>query len=143
MRKIILIFAMCFALIGSAYAQQTVTGTVTGDDGAGIPGVSIIQKGTSHGTITNVDGAYTISVPGDVSLVYSFVGMTNVEEQVSNRSVIDVTLVVDAIGIDEVVVTALGIKREVKALGYAMTEVDGAEIAQTNTINPVLALQGK
>ncbi|MDB4581641.1 TonB-dependent receptor [Draconibacterium sp.] len=143
MRKIILIFAMCFSLLGSAYAQQLVTGTVIDEDGVGIPGVSIVQKGTSQGTITNVDGEYTINVPSEATLVFTFVGMKNVEEQVSNRTVIDVTLTVDAIGIDEVVVTALGIKREVKALGYAMTEVDGAEIASANTISPVLALQGK
>lgn len=143
MRRILLIFVMCFTLIGSAFAQQLVTGKVIGDDGAGIPGVSIVQKGTTFGTITNVDGEYSLNVPGDVTLVFSFVGMKNVEEQVSNRSIINVTMAVDAIGIDEVVVTALGIKREAKALGYAMTEVTGAEIAETNTISPVLALQGK
>jgi iron complex outermembrane receptor protein len=143
MRKILLIFVMCFTLIGSAFAQQAVTGKVIGDDGAGIPGVSIVQKGTTYGTITNVDGEYSLNVPGDVTIVFSFVGMKNVEEQVSNRSIINVTMEVDAIGIDEVVVTALGIKRESKALGYAMTEVAGAEIAQTNTISPVLGLQGK
>ncbi|WP_167615098.1 SusC/RagA family TonB-linked outer membrane protein [Maribellus sediminis] len=143
MQKIFLILVMCFALLGSAYAQQNVTGKVTDEDGAAIPGVSIIQKGTSHGTITDVDGNYTINVPGDATLVFTFVGMSNVEEQVSNRSVIDVNMKVDAIGIDEVVVTALGIKREAKALGYAMTEVGGDEIVQANTVSPVLALQGK
>ena len=61
MRKILLIFAMCFALLGSAYAQQTVTGTVTGDDGLGIPGASVVQKGTTNGTITNMDGNYYLS----------------------------------------------------------------------------------
>uniref|UniRef100_UPI0032168015 SusC/RagA family TonB-linked outer membrane protein n=1 Tax=uncultured Draconibacterium sp. TaxID=1573823 RepID=UPI0032168015 len=143
MRKIFLILGMCFALLGSAIAQQTITGTVIDEDGAGIPGVSIIQKGTSKGTITNLDGNYSLTAPSDAVLMYSFVGMTTVEEQVGSRSVIDVTLKADAIGIDEVVVTALGIKREAKALGYAMTEVDGAEIASVNTVSPVLALQGK
>ncbi|MCY1723277.1 SusC/RagA family TonB-linked outer membrane protein [Prolixibacteraceae bacterium Z1-6] len=143
MRKIFLILGMCFALLSSAYAQQKVTGTVTDEDGAGIPGVSIIQKGTSRGTITNIDGEYSIDVPGEATLVFEFVGMKDVEEQVTNRSVIDVTMVVDAVGIDEVVVTALGIKREVKALGYAMTEVKGEDIVSANTVNPVLALQGK
>ena len=83
MRKILLIFAMCFALLGSAYAQQTVTGTVTGDDGLGIPGASVVQKGTTNGTITNMDGNYSISVPSDAVLVFSFVGMTTVEETVT------------------------------------------------------------
>jgi len=143
MQKILLIFGLCFALLSSAYAQQNVTGKVTDQDGAGIPGVSIIEKGTSHGTITNIDGEYSINVPADATLLFSFVGMKNVEEMVNNRSVIDVTMEVDEVGIDEVVVTALGMKREVKALGYAMTEVDGQEIASVNTVSPVLALQGK
>ncbi len=143
MRKILLILGMCFALLSSAEAQQKVTGKVIDEDGAGIPGVSIVEKGTTHGTITNIDGDYTIDVPGDATLLFTFVGMTNLEEPVGNRSVIDVTMKVDAIGIDEVVVTALGIKREVKALGYAMTEVKGDEIASVNTVNPVQALQGK
>lgn len=143
MQKLFLFLGVYFALLGSAYAQQTVTGKVTDGDGIGIPGVSIVQKGTSQGTITDIDGEYTISVPGDVTLLFTFVGMKNVEEQVANRSVIDVTMEVDEIGIDEVVVTALGIKREAKALGYAMTEVDGDEIASVNTISPVQALQGK
>jgi iron complex outermembrane receptor protein len=143
MRKILLIFAMCFTLIGSAYAQQTVTGKVTGDDGIGIPGVTVIQKGTSNGTITNIDGDYTVSVPGDAVLIYSFVGMTTQEIQVGGRSTIDVTLETSTIGIDEVVVTALGIQREAKALGYAATKVAGEELVQANTVNPVSALQGK
>ncbi|MCF6356656.1 MAG: carboxypeptidase-like regulatory domain-containing protein, partial [Draconibacterium sp.] len=116
MRKIILIFAMCFALLSSAYAQQTVTGTVTGDDGLGIPGVSVVQKGTSNGTITDIDGNYTISVPSDAALLFSFVGMTTIEETIDGRTNISVELVSSTIGLDEVVVTALGIKKETKAL---------------------------
>ncbi len=129
--------------MSTAKAQQLVTGLVTDEEGAGIPGVSIIQKGTTHGSITNAEGYYSLSVPEEAVLIFTFIGMRNVEEEVAGRSVIDVTMVVDAIGIDEVVVTALGIKREEKALGYAMTEVSGEDIAQANTVNPVQALQGK
>jgi len=143
MRKILLIFAMCFALLSSAYAQQTVSGTVTDEDGIGIPGASIIQKGTSNGTITNVDGNYTFSVPADATIVISFVGMTKVEELVDGRSQIDVTLTTDAIGIDEVVVTALGIKRAEKSLGFAAQSVKGEEIAQSTETNAFNALKGK
>ena len=143
MRKFLVFIVMCFALVGSAAAQQLVTGTVSDEDGVGMPGVTIIQKGTANGSITNADGFYSFSVPEDAVLVFTFIGMVNVEEQVAGRTVIDVTMVVDAIGIDEVVVTALGIKREEKALGYAMTKVSGEEVVQANTINPVLALQGK
>ena len=144
MRKVFFILAMCFGLAVSANAQQKVTGNVTGDDGADIPGVTILEKGTNNGTITDVDGNFTLSVSsGNSVLVFSFVGMKTVEELLNNRSTVNVTMSADAIGIDEVVVTALGIKREAKKLGYAMTEVDGKEVAELNTVNPVQALQGK
>ncbi|HSH20520.1 MAG TPA: carboxypeptidase-like regulatory domain-containing protein, partial [Draconibacterium sp.] len=143
MRKILLIFLMCFALMSSAYAQNKVTGNVTDEDGLGIPGVTVLQKGTGNGTITNIDGVYTIDVPNDAVLVFSFVGMSAKEESVNGRSTINVTLASSTIGIDEVVVTALGIEREAKALGYAATKVMGQELVQANTISPVAALQGK
>lgn len=134
---------MCFALLSSAYAQQRVTGTVTDEDGIGIPGASIIQKGTSNGTITNVDGNYTLSVPSDATIVISFVGMTKVEEPVSGRAEINVQLTTDAIGIDEVVVTALGIKRSEKSLGFSSQSVKGAEIEQSSETNAFNSLKGK
>ncbi|WP_163325927.1 SusC/RagA family TonB-linked outer membrane protein [Draconibacterium mangrovi] len=143
MRKIFLILGMCFALLGSAYAQQTVTGTVTGDDGLGIPGVSVVQQGTGNGTSTDIDGHYTISVPGDAVLIFSFVGMKTIEEAVNNRSSIDITLVTDAVGLDEVVVTALGIQRDKKSLGYAMQEIGGTELVDAREPNLANTLSGK
>lgn len=143
MRKILLIYAMCFALLGSAYAQQTVTGTVTGDDGISLPGVSIVQQGTINGTVTDVDGKYSISVPSDATLLFSFVGMEKKEVSVNGRSVIDVTLTSSAIGINEVVVTALGISKEKKALGYAVSNVGAVELTKTASTNVGSALYGK
>ncbi len=144
MRKVFLTLTMCIALIGSAFAQHTVTGTVTDEEGVSMPGVTVLEKGTSNGTITNVDGNYTLEVDSEnATLMFSFVGMKTVEEAVDGRSSIDVTMVVDAVGIDEVVVTALGVERETKKLGYAMTEVEGQDIADLNTVNTVDALQGK
>lgn len=144
MRKILLIFAMCFSLLGGAYAQQKVTGTVTGDDGLGIPGATVLERGTSNGTITNIDGEYTITVSsGDATLVFSFVGMTTVEEPVNNRPTIDVQMKADAIGIDEVVVTALGITRERKSLGYAMQKIEGDMLVEARESNVANALSGK
>lgn len=144
MRKILLIFTMCIALIGSAFAQQPVTGTVTGDDGQGIPGVTVLEKGTSNGTITNMDGGYSIRISrNDAVLVFSFVGMTTVEEAVNNRSAINVSLVTDAIGLDEVVVTALGISRERKSLGFAMQELKGDVLVEAREANIANALSGK
>lgn len=143
MRKILSIFTICFALLGSAYAQQTVTGTVVDDNGAGIPGVSIIQVGTTNGTITNLDGVYTITVPSDAVLSFSFVGMTTVDEPINGRTTIDVTMTMSAIGLDEVVVTALGIQREAKTLTYASQTVDGDELVNTKDLNFMNALSGK
>jgi iron complex outermembrane receptor protein len=144
MRKILLTLTMCFALIAGAMAQHAVTGTVTDAEGVGIPGATVIEKGTANGTISNVDGNFSLNVSsGNSVLVFSFVGMSTIEEPLNNRSSVNVTMTIDAIGLDEVVVTALGIKRETKQLGYAMTEVSGEDIARVNTVNPVQALQGK
>lgn len=140
MRKILLIFAMCFALIGSAMAQQSVTGTVTDEgDGLGIPGVSVIEKGTSNGTVTDVDGKYSLIVPADAVLVFSFVGLSTVGEEVNGRSVIDVIMTATTVGIDEVMVTALGVRKEAKALGYAVSKVGTDRILASGT--PSNALQ--
>ncbi|NQU32048.1 MAG: TonB-dependent receptor plug domain-containing protein, partial [Bacteroidetes bacterium] len=143
MRKILLVFVMCFALLGSAYAQQTVTGTVTGDDGLTLPGVTVVQKGTSNGTITNVNGGYSLSVPSDAVIVFSFVGMETTEEAVDGRSTIDVTLATSAIGLDEVVVTALGIRRDKKSLTYASQQVSGEELMKAKGVNFMDAMSGK
>ena len=143
MRKILIILTMCMAFIASGYAQVAVTGTVTGDDGVGIPGVSVIQKGTTNGTITDIDGTYSVGVPSDAILVYTFVGLQKVEESVDGRSVIDVTMQEAQIGLEEVVVTALGISKEKKSLGYAVTEVGADEINLVKDHNPANSLVGK
>ncbi|MBL7968799.1 MAG: SusC/RagA family TonB-linked outer membrane protein [Prolixibacteraceae bacterium] len=144
MRKVLLLTVMCLALIGSALAQQKVTGNVTGDDGSGIPGVTVFEVGTSNGVLTDYDGNYSIQVKNSNAILrFTFVGMKMQEVAVSGKSAINVKLESENIGIDEVVVTALGIKREAIKLGYAMTEVKGADLKQANTINPVQALQGK
>jgi len=143
MRKILFVFAMCFGLLSSAMAQQTVTGVVTGDDGLTLPGVSVVQKGTSNGTITDIEGKYSISVPGDAVLMFSFVGMEAAEEAVNGRTTINLTLVTSAIGLDEVVVTALGIKRDKKTLTYASQQVDGEELMKAKGVNFMDAMNGK
>lgn len=124
--------------------DKIVTGTVTSaDDGLGIPGVSVVVKGTTVGTSTSIDGKYRISVPSNGKvLVFSFVGMDPAERAV-NSNVIDVVMTTDTKQIDEVIVTALGIKRETKALGFAASEVKGDKIAQASAVNPVAALQGQ
>lgn len=131
--------------VGNQQQKVTITGKITDDKGDPLPGVNVIEKNNpGHGVITGIDGSYTIVVDSqDDVLIFSFIGFDTQEINVANRTVIDITLVEEVTGLDEVVVTALGMKREVKKLGFAMTEVDGEDIAAVNTVNPVDALQGK
>lgn len=139
----ILVFIL-FVCSGAVFSQSvTVTGTVTGSDGVPLPGVTVMVKGTSTGTSTDFDGNYSLAAPSDGVLVFSYVGFTTQEVSVAGRANVSVSLMEDTQQLDEVVVTALGIKRETKKLGYAMTEVKGEELAKTNTVNPVQALQGQ
>ena len=124
--------------------QQTenCTGIVKDGTGETVIGATVLIKGTTTGTITDFDGKFDIpNVAKGSTIQISFIGYQTVEI-VWNGQPINVTLKEDAKALDEVVVTALGMKRETKALGYAMTELKGDEL-NTNTINPISALQGK
>ncbi|WP_282014295.1 SusC/RagA family TonB-linked outer membrane protein [Marinifilum flexuosum] len=123
--------------------QKTVTGTVTEESGMSLPGVSVVVKGTTVGTVTDVDGKFQIAVDESSVLVFSFVGMTTLEITVGSQSVIDVVMAADALQVDEVVVTALGIKREKKALGYAVQDVKADDLTKAGDGDLVSSLQGK
>jgi TonB-linked SusC/RagA family outer membrane protein len=124
---------------------RRITGKITsGDDGTDIPGASVIIKGTTTGTNTDSDGQYSISVPDDnTTLVFSFVGMQSQEVLVGRRSVIDITLSSDSKQLQEVVITAQGIVREKKALGYAVTSLDKKMIEDRPQADVGRILQGK
>ena len=125
--------------------SREITGTVTGaDDGAPLPGVSVSVKGTSIGTITDMNGIYSLGVPqNSEALMFSFVGMATQEVTVDNQSEINVILESTSMELDEVIVTALGVSREKKSLGYAVQEVDGEAVNKVKTGNLVNALSGK
>ena len=146
MKKITLIFTYLLFMVGLVQAQtKIITGTVTSrEDGVGIPGASISVKGTTTGTISDIDGNYSLKVPDDaVALVFSFVGMQMLEVEIAGRSVVDAAMESENIAVDEVVVTALGISREKKALGYAVQEVSGDELTKAKDPNIVNSLSGK
>ena len=125
-------------------ADQNVRGKVTDDQGAGLPGVSILVKGTQQGTTTDAEGNFTINVPGASSvLVFSFVGYKPQEVTVGNSSNLAIKLEVDTKSLNEVVVTALGIKKDVKAVGYSVSKVDGAAFTKTRETNVAASLAGK
>lgn len=125
-------------------AEIPVSGTVTDDSGAALPGVSILVKGTSIGTATDASGHYTISVNSATDvLIFSFIGFTTKEVSVGSRSVIDITMEEDAVKLSEVVVTALGIERQSKTLTYAVQEIEGDQLTKARDANLMNTLNGK
>jgi TonB-linked SusC/RagA family outer membrane protein len=124
---------------------RTITGTVTNaDDGSTIPGVSVVVKGTTYGTTTDLDGKYSLSVPEDAtSLIFSFVGMKTTEMSIGGGNVINVVMEPEATSIEGVVVTALGISREKKSLGYATQEIAGDDLNTVKGDNFINNLSGK
>jgi len=142
MLKFLIILVMCLGLLSTVHAQQSVNGKVSGEDGTRIAGVLVLQEGTNNGTITNEDGNYTITVPPDVTLLFSFVGMETTKEVLNGRTVINVTLSVNEIGI-EAVVTALGIVREKKSLSYTQQTIHGEELVKSKDISFINSINGK
>lgn len=139
-------FSMIAALflMSQAWAQNvTVSGVVSSEDASPLIGVTVLVKGSTTGTITDVDGSYTINVPSaDATLLFTYTGFEPKEVAIDGQTTINVSMS-EGVNLDEVVVTALGISREKKALGYAIQEVDGDELAGTRETNMVNALQGK
>ncbi|MGG8497578.1 SusC/RagA family TonB-linked outer membrane protein [Tenacibaculum sp. TC6] len=142
--KILLLFCFSFLLVQLVLGQEkTIIGVVTSkSDGGPLPGVGVIIKGTLRGTETDFDGKYEIKTSvGDV-LLFTYVGMKTQSVIVSNQNTINVVLEDDNV-LDEVVVTALGIKKEKKALTYSAQEVNGDELTKVKQTNPVNSLSGK
>ncbi len=148
MKKLFLLIVLfVFAGVSALYAQtRVITGTVTSAvEGEGpIPGVTVQVKGTTIGTTTDINGKYTLTVPQSATtLIFSYIGMKKQEVEIAGRSVIDVVLESDVIGLQEVVVTSLGISRERKSLGYSVQDVTGDEIAKAKETNVINSLQGR
>lgn len=127
------------------YAQTSVSGTITsGEDSSPIPGVNVLVKGTSSGTISDVDGKYTLDVPStDATLVFSFVGYITQEIALNGKTSLDISLPTDATTLSEIVVTALGIEKDKSKLGYAVQEVKGEDLVKARDPNPMNNLAGK
>ncbi|WP_394675453.1 SusC/RagA family TonB-linked outer membrane protein [uncultured Sphingobacterium sp.] len=134
--------AICTLFSASAlYAQQTITGTVKDANGP-ISGVTVAVKGTTRATQTTVNGSFNIQAAQGETIRITRVGYTPQEILVGTNTKISITLSENASALDEVVVTGLGESRERRQLGYAMTQISGEDIAKTNAINPIAALQG-
>lgn len=136
-----LVIAMTFSL--GSYAQSSVTGTVTGEDGIGIPGVSIVVEGTTQGTITDIDGKYTLTVPEETSkLTFSYIGMLTQTIEVAGKTTIDVVLNADVIGVDEVVVVGYGTRTKEELTG-AVSTVTAEKLETSAETSVVSRLQGQ
>ena len=122
-----------------------ITGKVTSaDDGSPLPGVTIVVKGTTIGTVTNYNGDYEIGIPKNANILnFSFVVMKTQEVAVEGRSVIDLQMTSDALNLDEIVVTAMGIPRDKKSLGYSMQEISSEDVSRSNNPNLLTSLSGK
>ena len=134
-RQVLLLLFSLFAIVGFAQ-QRTVTGTVvSAEDGLPVIGASIHVKGSSQGATTDLDGKYSIKVNENASLTFSYVGMQPKTVQVGNQSVINVTLTSSSTQLDEVVVTAMGIREEKKKLNFAVQSLNKGKL-------PVYKYQG-
>jgi TonB-linked SusC/RagA family outer membrane protein len=144
MKKFLLLcFSFGFAL--SVWAQdRVVTGRVTSkEDGSPLPGVNVVVKGTTNGSVTDADGKFSLTVAGNGSLVFSFIGLKTEEIEIGDRSVVDIQLGLDITQLSEVVVTGLGIQKEKKALGYAVSTVSSDLINQRAEGDVMRVLSGK
>lgn len=143
-RKSLLILLGVLTCHFISFAQTTIRGKVTDDNKIGIPGASVMVKGGSTGASTNSDGTYSITVPaGATTLVFTSLGFAASEVLIGGKTQIDVQLLSSNKNLDEVVVTALGIKRSEKSIGYAAQKVNGDNLTLTKEPNLISALAGK
>jgi len=146
MKKLTIFLAFLLFVGFQATAQMQITGTVTGaEDGLSIPGVSVVVKGNATiGTTTDIDGKYSLTVPSSAEVLeFSFVGMKKTEVAINGQSVIDVKMEADVLEMEQVVVTAFGIKREKREVAYQTERVTGEELLQASPDRAASALAGK
>lgn len=147
MRNILLVlsfFLSVLPLVATTAQERAITGTVTSiEDGMPLPGVNVSVEGTSEGTVTDMDGQYSIVAPQGSVLIFSMVGFVPQQITVEAQEVVNVQLETDLQDLDEVVVTSFGITQDKKSLGYAVQELQAEDIIQTKQQNVVNALQGQ
>lgn len=143
MRFLLFAVLMLSTLVVNAQ-DRTVTGTVTAaEDSSPLPGVNVVIKGSTVGTVTDASGRYTLNAPADGTLVFSFIGLASQELPIGGRAIIDIQLEQDVKQLTEVIVTAAGIERERRALGTRIETVTGNKIQQISEADPLRGLQGK
>ncbi len=142
MQKLLLLLMVFIVTISSTMAQKAVTGNVTADDGSPLPGVTVVVKGTTTGTVTDVDGVYSLSIPdGAKTLQFSFIGMKTNEVEIGDQSTISVTMEPDVIGLEEVIAIGYGTVKK-KDLTGAVTQINAEKLETESTANMTDVLRG-
>ncbi|WP_025667828.1 SusC/RagA family TonB-linked outer membrane protein [Aquimarina megaterium] len=136
------ILMLIFCTISFAQ-EKTVSGKITEDSGIPLPGVNILVKGTSIGALSDFDGNYSLQVEAGQTLIFSYLGFKTEEKLVGNEATINMIMYQDATSLDEIVVTALGISRSKKSLGYATQQIESEDISKAKGVNFVNSLSGK
>ncbi|MEM1321004.1 MAG: SusC/RagA family TonB-linked outer membrane protein [Bacteroidota bacterium] len=144
MKKLLLVFALVVLGVSVSFAQQrTISGTITDDTGEALIGASVLEKGTTNGTVTDLDGKYSITVSsGDAVLVISYTGYASYEATIGASNIVDVALQT-GVTLETAVVTALGIEKDKKALGYSVESAKGDALVTAQEANLVNSLAGK
>ncbi len=140
-RKLSLLIATIF-MVTAVWAQQSITGIVVDDSGGSLPGVTVVIQGTSTGAVTNIDGVYALEAQADAVLLFSFVGMRVIEEPVDGRTTINVTMYVDAIGIEEIVAVGYGTQKKVNMTG-SVVSIQSDDLVKAPVANVSEILSGR
>ena len=140
----IFLFSICalFACAINSHAQSLVKGTVTDGTGEPLPGVSIVVKGTTNGTVTDMDGKYSIQAAAKDILSFSYIGMTNQDIKVAGRTVINIVMKDDVAALDEVIVVGYGVQKK-QSLTGAVSAMKGDELLKAPSTNVTQMLAGK
>lgn len=144
MKRALLLFTMLMVTGSLVFAQQrTISGKIVGSDGSPIPAATVQIKGTSSGTTADVQGVFRLQVPANATLIVRSIGYNTQEVAVGNRTSLTITLLSSSQNLNELVVTALGIKREARSLGYATTTVSSKDLNVSRPVNAVEGLNGR
>ena len=143
LKSTMLLFLWLTCSVAVLAQERQVAGTIKDANGAGLPGVSVVVKGTTTGTTTNAEGRYSLQAPASATLVFSFIGYVTQEAAVGSRASVDMVLAEDVLQLGEVVVTALGIERSQKALQSSITKVPGMSLTAARENNLGSSMQGR
>lgn len=142
MKKLCMTFLLLLGMVTFTLAQSKVSGKISAPNGDALVGASVVEKGTSNGVVSDLDGNFSLSVQPNATLQVSMVGYETQEIAVGNQSVINVSMAEGAV-LNELIVTALGIERSQKTLTYAAQKIDGSQVNQVRDANFVNTLSGK